>query len=427
MPRDAHLLSPMSQALLRAARMGQVNKPPPPPLEDEKEAGEDDEAEGDIDAGFVAKRWAVVPRHLEEAEPEYLAKRRKGLPSVYRGGTVPVGGVAPMRKTKIRKIDANGNAYVWEVLIPEGQKVEGEIVEEETTLTEAAAPGTVVEGVGVVNAEGVVIAGDQVLPTPPRRRPPPPKRKPKGPGRGRKKKVAFTPSSGFIAAAQEANGSSDVVLAGIEGNESNKGPDPGIVKDDVEMGEDSVLQDGEEGGEEGTEDDDEGDDGEEGDRDEGELSPSPSSLSKSPSKAPQPKPEPDSDRRAPDPVLEGPVIVPFERDLSSSPDLPLAATQVLQPLLIVVEPVEDTVVVPPPEMNEILEETSASGPILVEEIPTISPAPITAEIPAEHNPLDGLTEPSLHRKESSETDVLFPDGEEDLLGSLERHLDQRDS
>ena len=270
MPRDAHMYSPMSEALLRAARMGQVKKPVTPLMDDEKEPGEDEDADGDLDMGFIAKRWAVIPKDLEGPEPEFLAKRRKGLPSVYIGATGPLGNTPRMRKTKIRKVDTEGNSYIWEVLVPDGQAVDGEIVEEETSPTQAPAPGTVVEGLGVVNAEGVVIAGDQAMPAANRRRPPPPKRKAKGPGRGRKKKVAFTPGA---EGASAANGVSAVL------NGSNAGTDDGesakreheAPDGDTEVGDEQVLPEGEEGSEEGSE----GEEGEDGDREEGELSPSP--------------------------------------------------------------------------------------------------------------------------------------------------------
>ncbi|MCJ1226133.1 hypothetical protein MMC12_002782 [Toensbergia leucococca] len=403
MPRDSHLLSPMSQALLRAARMGQVNKPTPP-MEDEKDLGEEEDAEGEIDAGFVAKRWAVVPRHLEGAEPEYLAKRRKGLPSVYSGITGPlVGNSGQMRKTKVRKVDAEGNVYVWEVLVPEGQTVEGEIVEEETTLTEAPAPGTVVEGVGVANAEGVVIAGDQVQPTPPRRRPPPPKRKPKGPGRGRRKKVAFADGSQGAPKPNGVNGTSSGVATATKSDSLIKEEN---ADNDTEMGDDSVLHEGDEG----SEDDD--DDAEDGDREEGELSPTPDapgSLSRSPSKSlPQ--------IVEPDPHAHPSVLI--NRDISSSPDLPLAAAQSFQPPpAILIDPAQDTPITFAPPLGAL----SPGDAISVEDAPEPKASSANAAIPAGHDLLDGLVEPEV----SSEGVVRFEDGEEDLLGSLERSLDGR--
>ncbi|KAF2090170.1 hypothetical protein K490DRAFT_7302, partial [Saccharata proteae CBS 121410] len=85
MPRDSHLLPIHSQQLLRAARAGRLYKPPPAPNDDDKENGDEEEEAKDTQTGFVAKKWMQIPRHLEEPEPEYLAKRRKGLPSANAG------------------------------------------------------------------------------------------------------------------------------------------------------------------------------------------------------------------------------------------------------------------------------------------------------------------------------------------------------
>lgn len=422
MPRDAHLLSPMSQALLRAARMGQVNKPPPPPPEDEKEPGEDEEADRDGDAGFVARRWGVVPRHLEGPEPEYLAKRRKGLPSVYTGNIAPAGTSGPMRKTKIRKTDANGNSSVWDVLVPEGHTVEGEIVEEGTTLSETPAPGTVVKGVGVVNSDGVVIAGEQSFPTPPKRRPPPPKRKSKGPGRGRRKRAGFVSITSVTPMTQRPNGTPNVpvIVNGLP-NLTSAGT-LAVGHADTDMGDDSITQDGEEG----SEDEEDGEDGEDGDREEGELSPSPGLVSKSPSKQPIPEifePEPLPD--IPELIFTQPGI-PVERDLSSSPDLPLAASQGFQPPLIRIDPAQEAITVPAPELHEI----PLAGQILVEEAPPPHYSSANVELPASHDPLNGLAEPNFpefeaYKKVPTNQAMQFPDGEEDLLGSLERSLNGR--
>ncbi|KAF2839072.1 hypothetical protein M501DRAFT_933790, partial [Patellaria atrata CBS 101060] len=81
MPRDSHLLPEMSQQLLRAARAGRLYKPPTPPIDDEKENLDEDEEIKETQKGFVARKWAQVSKHQEEPEPEFLAKRRKGLPS----------------------------------------------------------------------------------------------------------------------------------------------------------------------------------------------------------------------------------------------------------------------------------------------------------------------------------------------------------
>ena len=377
MPRDAHMYSPMSEALLRAARMGQVKKLATPLMDDDKEPGEDDDADGDLDTGFVARRWAVVPKDMEGPEPEFLAKRRKGLPSIYTGATGPLGNPAQMRKTKIRKLDTEGNSYIWEVLVPEGQAVEGEIVEEETSPTQAPAPGTVVEGLGVVNAEGVVIAGDQAMPTFNRRRPPPPKRKAKGPGRGRKKKVAFT--SGTEGAAT-ANG----VSAALNG--SNTGVDEGksakteheIQDGDTEMGDENVLQEGEEGSEEGSE----GEEGEDGDREEGELSPSPT-----PAKSP---PEP------PTIVVNDSMVEPAAtaHDASPSPSKIPVSSPAEPPREYSTDPMlldEDD---DEPMSQPFLQHTATSIPQNIDSIAVVA-APVAAEVSEESIPSpESISRPS---------------------------------
>lgn len=435
MPKDAHLLSPMSQALLRAARMGQVNKPPPPQIEEDKELGEDEDADADMESTFAVRRWALVPRHLEGAEPEYLAKRRKGLPSVYGGTVMPPGGTGQMRKTKVRKTDADGNTAVWDVLVPEGQTVEGEILEGEIFSTQAApAPGTIVEGVGVVNAEGLVIAGDQMS-TPARRRPPPPKRKAKGPGRGRRKRVGFVSISNPGGVHSRRGGHGAPMGPRPRDGDNLK---PGLVSDqgtpqnaDIE---DSVLQDGEEAGEDGSDDEEEGDDGDDNDREEGELSPSPSLANLNPTKfSKSPIPNPLAERgmahdSIPELTLTAPQL-PINREPSSSPDLPLAAGQAFHAgaPLIRIDPAQEVIPALPPDLDDI----PILGQILVEAAPSPQASSANAGLSADHGTLNGLTESIVPNSKPAEPDPkmesdLFPDGEEDLLGSLERSLDRAD-
>jgi len=445
MPKDSHLLASWAQALLRAARMGQVLRPPAVPVEEDKEPGEDEDAEGDVEPGFTATKWGVVPSHLEGQEVKFLADRRKGLPPLNGGVAGAVVGAGQMRNIKIRKTDVEGHAHVLGVLVPEGQAVEGEIVDENTTLSEAPAPGTVVEGVGVVNAEGLVIAGDQMQPTPPRRRPPPPKRRPKGPGRGRKKKVAFAPGVGDASTLNSLS-------TGIDGAAEHNGElrlegagDRLTTDGDVEMGEDSMLQDGEEGSEE----DDEGEEGEEGDREEGEISPSPMSESKSPSREPV-KPPLVSDQEVRQPSRESSQQA-TGKELSSSPDLPLAAAQSshssqshLDTLQITagisqdyIQPPAIHVEAPSVDVDPALgasistsmqvADVPVTSQISVDETPQSTHASTEVNLSPELDALDGFTEPQAPTTEPGPTNytVHFSDGEEDLLGSLERHLDKQ--
>ena len=107
MPRDYHLLPEHSQQLLRLARAPTAPKPSTPQNEDEENDKKlDDDRTKDTNRGIALPRWSQVPRHLEEPEVEYLAKRRPGLPPVHTG----FGGIAsnlsqagPMRKTKLKR------------------------------------------------------------------------------------------------------------------------------------------------------------------------------------------------------------------------------------------------------------------------------------------------------------------------------------
>lgn len=317
MPKDSHLLCPMSQALLQAARAGRVNKASPSVGEEDAKGGggggggggEDDDPAVAAGAGgqgkdegeketFAAMRWQLVPRHLEGPEVEYLAKRRKGLDRSSRtAGNALVRSV--MKRVTIKRTDTEGNSVIEEMLMAEGQTVDGEIISE-VIVTEATG-GTVVEGVAMVSADRLVVTGDSAQPTPNRRRPPPPRRKPKGPGRGRKKKVQFVSTGKEVVVQTVAGGavnsgegftSVETVSKVEEVIEVTITKERGITSTgkaengDVEMGEgeadNSNLPEADEG--EGDDDEEEGEEGEEGegddddgddDREEGELSPSP--------------------------------------------------------------------------------------------------------------------------------------------------------
>jgi hypothetical protein len=232
MPRDAELLSDLARDLLRVARRPHVPAPPPNPADAKPDknggdggaktngdAGADDEkgahggkrkaAVAAQRRGFPVRRWSQMSKGYDEPDREYLAKRRRGLPPIVDGFNPiagPVLGGAPgagaqggagaqqqFRALKVKRVDATGRARVYDVMAPVGVVVEGEISAEEAAritageaaaavaVVETAAPGTIIEGVGVVNAEGVVIA----QPTP-KRKPLPPRRKPKKSGPGRK-------------------------------------------------------------------------------------------------------------------------------------------------------------------------------------------------------------------------------------------------
>ena len=285
MPKGSELYPPWSRALLWTARAGLIVKSVSNTGEDEKDNGDDEDAEGELDTGFQVYHWSQIARESEQPEPEYLAKRRKGLATLY-GGAGSSAATAALRKTKVRKVDPDGDAYFLDVLVPEGTVIEGEVAEGDNVATQLPAPGTVVEGIGVANAEGIVIASEQVAPTPPRRRPPPPKRKPKGPGRGRKKKVVV--ENGVNGAPTGVDANTPTKGADTRGLAASGNPDGGAggVAASPGVGDDSTMQDGEEGSED---EEEEGEEGDDGDREEGELTDTEDLLSRSatPSKPPR--------------------------------------------------------------------------------------------------------------------------------------------
>ncbi|KAK5018306.1 hypothetical protein LTR60_001556 [Cryomyces antarcticus] len=369
MPRDAHMLSPMSQQLLRAARAGRVYRPSTAPSADPDDQKENaDEEEKPEERGFVVRKWTPLPRHLEQPEPVFLAKRRKGLPSAHGGGIAAapdsLAGLtvvgAPTRKTKVRKTDEAGNVTVWEVIVPEGQTVEGEIIEEaavvEVPPVAAAAPGTVIEGVGVVNSDGVVVASELLQPAPQRRRPPPPKRKGKKSGPGRKKRVTFSGAVGMtdLSSTGTVTLSSTAQLTSSDGIKLD-GAAEGVVS---ETQGDTRMVDAEEVDEdegEGSDDGEEGEEGSDDDREEGELSeeegvqdptrpnaqparhdaapPSlpPPTIDAAPTAALPPSLPPKPASPAPPPKPASSLLPPKPpspaRDPSSSPEMPLARTE----------------------------------------------------------------------------------------------------
>ncbi|GBF66530.1 hypothetical protein TMEN_9250 [Trichophyton mentagrophytes] len=187
MPRDSNLLTPVSRALLRAARAGCTYIRPvrkdPEPEELEQKDDDDTVVEPTVDERmFAAMKWTALPRTVELPEVEFLAPRRSGLPSLYGAGAqsnaaTAAGSSTPMRKTKFKKIDpTTGIISIYEAWVPEGYQVEGEIIQEAQVIAEnpdakvvnvEPAPGTVVADIGVVNQDGVVVAtaeGSSVMP-----------------------------------------------------------------------------------------------------------------------------------------------------------------------------------------------------------------------------------------------------------------------
>jgi hypothetical protein len=209
MPKDSHLLPQHSQDLLRAARSGRIYKRSTPVEEEEADVeailGDKSEKKDDDpkDRGFTAKAWKQIPRHMEGPDIEYLAKRRKGLITSKKAANP----LSTLTKATVKRIDAAGNEYVQDVVVPQGQPVEGEVIAQ-AIIPDPNASAT---------SDGL-----PVQPTPPRRKGPPPRRKPKGPGRGRKKKQ-IAPTS----APQVING--DGSAQAVERGETIAGADVSLA------------------------------------------------------------------------------------------------------------------------------------------------------------------------------------------------------
>ncbi|KAK5107752.1 hypothetical protein LTR62_000728 [Meristemomyces frigidus] len=411
MPRDFQLLQPWTQGLLRLARSGKVGtkrKPDPDSMDedgvDEEKTAEETQAALE-DRGYVAKKWKIVPEALLEPEHkhfEFLAKRRKGLPSLYGPG-VDNSAPVPMRKTKVQKAGPGGEVNVYEVLVPEGQHVEGEVAETAELADVkivAAVPGTVIEGVGIANEEGVVVAEHLKPLVSARRNRPPPKKK-GGPGRG-KKRVTFTNADGTTYTKIVPNATKIVPEPGQTVKHISKGEE---VTVDVSAAQPAATApthpeenggenegEGEEDGEEGEDDGDDGDDDD--DREEGELSDddAPETASATPAResARQDK-ETTSDSISAEIM---PTTTPAStelaattgRDASSSPELPLAKTT---------------------------HSRHNSAAVSKNEAAPSTPPAAEDEANTDMADMTGATEEPER----------FDDGDEDLLGNLEKHLE----
>jgi hypothetical protein len=435
MPRDSHMLPEYSQQILRAARAGRIYRPPAPP-EDDNEMKDEEEEVKEVQTGFTVKKYVKVARHLEVPEPEYLAKRRKGLPSQHamNGVAAPV-----LRETKVKKFDAEGNALVYEV-----QPTDAALEVSPAT----AAPGTIVEGVGIVNAEGVVVANELLLQTPPRRRPPPPKKKRGGPGR--KKRVIFAEGAAEHGTPSSTAGGDLLAVPGVKQEGGSVEPSDG----------DTPMADA--GG-----DDDEGsgDDGSDEDDHDGQHASNPATPATAPTSAPNLdtveitalespvvaqedslQPIAKNEPSLPEPLSSSAAEIIEQsagRDASSSPDLPLAvshsrqnslnqlstsmatsepepmaiettelvAEQVSPPEMAPMVPIEPEVTLAPP-----LEGTPAL-PLEVTPVPPLEvrPAPPLEVTPA--LPLEVTPAPPLEVRSA-------PPSEPDLMASLDRHLEK---
>ncbi|KAK5164298.1 uncharacterized protein LTR77_009993 [Saxophila tyrrhenica] len=422
MPRDSHLLHPWTQHLLRLARSGKVGtkrKPDPDMIDDDKaedEVTEESKNAMVVDRGYVAKKWKPVPEAMLEPEHkhfEFLAKRRRGMPSMYGPEQANAALHVPMRRTKVQRQTAEGETVVYDVLVPEGQVLMHEIDAAALTANPvlldlapvAPAAGTTIEGLGVANEEGVIVAEhlrpSAALGGAARRNRPPPKKK-GGPGRG-KKRVTFTNPDGSTYTTVVPNATKIVPQPGQTVKHVAKGEEPGKDISAEEAAKHKKDEpDGEEGGEgeegQGEEGSDEegSDEGDDDGREEGELSdddaqkstanatPVPAEKkaeSEKAGEASESKKQEGEDVKMEDAPAPTPAAAVQARDPSSSPETPLAKTATHS------------------------RQASTVAPTPAE--------PATAEPSAPTTTTSAPADPEPAR---------FEDGDEDLLGSLENSL-----
>ncbi|KAI9163933.1 LYR motif-containing protein 4 [Paramyrothecium foliicola] len=255
MPKDANLLAPHSQELLRAARSGRLYKRPPPVEEEEADPEvtlpekPEKKEEDATSTGFTVKLWKQIPRNVEAPTVSHLAKRRKNTVTIASKTVEEKVLGSTVTRATVRRIDAAGNPYTEDIMLVEGQAVKGEIISTRVEAAPAARP-------------------DALPPAAPpqRRRPPPPKRKSKaGPGRGKKKIKGLAPGQPPVTGVAPVTEGVAAPIKTEAGSESlSQAPKPegnGTPNQDSEMAD----------GDDDDDDDEEGDDGEDGeDGEEGE-------------------------------------------------------------------------------------------------------------------------------------------------------------
>ncbi|CAK3779032.1 Hypothetical predicted protein [Lecanosticta acicola] len=491
MPRDYQLLNTWTQHLLRLARSGKVGtkrKQETDAIDDDRpedEVAEDVNAKTNLDERvYVAKKWKPVPDHMlvqEHKHFEFLAKRRRGLSSLYAPDQQN-GAVVAMRKTKVQRADVSGETVLYEVLVPEGQHVEGE-VPESIELPDAkpvtAAPGTVIEGVGIANEEGVLVAEHLKPAVVPRRNRPPPKKK-GGPGRG-KKRVTFTNPDGSTYTTIVPNATKIVPQPGQVVKHVAKGEEAGadVTVEEAARRQQQHPGEGEEGSgsDEGDDEDDDREVGEVSDEDApgtGTVTPAkPTTPAKTPSSAPpaevgesqpmedvrptgeaiqehqelseaaaatmakEPEPELEPETKVEKTSQPPPEVVPAAevrapKDASSSPEVALATSHsrsasLAEPPAVSLDEArleanaknaED-----PPEAAEdsAVAQAADSASAETAEKPAPAPAPAVEVSETIKDEAPETVEDKQEQPPEPET-AKSEDADEDLLGNLEKHL-----
>jgi len=289
MPEGSNNYPIWSQQILRAARAGRILHSQEiirklygkKSAEDDKGAEVDEAEEGDEkrgtkrdSQGLAVSKWTQLTRQQEESNTEYLAKRRVGLPSVHR---IPAINASSLKQIRVRRVDADNQPVIYEVLVGEGKIVQGEATEQlpgDDELVVKPAPGTMVEGLGVTNENGLIIYAEAPVQLFGRGRAAQPKKKTKrGAAKGRKKAGIAKPTSlpaGTGITSDATAEPDDTAMVDV---------DDSIVDTTAAAGDDDA-----EDGEEDDEDEGEGEDREvdadaegenDDDREEGELTPSP--------------------------------------------------------------------------------------------------------------------------------------------------------
>ena len=428
----------------------------------------------DEDRAFTIRRWTPSTRQ-DLPEKTYLAPRRPGLPPLYGhhaygNGTVSVAApvVEVKKKTvKVKKTDPEtGAPKIYDVMIIEGTEhtIDGEIIPSESSApqpvanipsdpskpesdpstpvpikheqitTESLAPGTVVEGVGVANEDGVVVApaAAAALSTLSnnsvatlqqevnRRRPPPPKRKKFGPGRGKKgpmKKVVFEGEGGQMEAVGVTPSSQATNGAAVEGAEGEAGergtPNEGDMENDND----------------GDEEDDEGEGSEEGEIDAGLGEDQP--ITSEAAKAPEAEPSPPSQNPVATtvPTAEQEAASnppPFNAEAPEEPppaSVPSNAPSISEQLTATTtqDTPSDT---PPPAIPAESEPAAATTDTFMTRTPGESPgaAPVVPDLETFSTFDQGMAEDGV--KGPQEEEAPGDADEMDLLGRLEVGIDE---
>jgi hypothetical protein len=427
MPENSNLLLPHTQQLLRIARSGRygTKRKIAPDVEadgDEFTVREEEGLQDDSlakpahseEKGFVARKWrqvpesALVPEHLHW---EFLAKRRKGLPNFYHGAATEIStaGIPQIakRKTRVQKVldPATGESAIYEVVALEGQILENELPAESQMQAKVLEPGTVIEGLGTANEEGLISLVPANPSAPSRRSRPPPKKK-GGPGRG-KKRVTFTNPDGSTYTTIVPNATKIVPQPGQTVKHVAKGED---ADKDVSMGEaPRPTNEGADAGEQDEEGDDDeegedGDDDDDDDREDGEIPDDDAESAASPVKKATPA--------EPKPNDPAPIASTSAEVLPAAESIPADAdeTRNIQDQPLVEESKPDTDV----EMQDRpADDETEAKPAEPETVPKSEPESVSVPEPEAQPQTEPQTEPEPEpeQKEPTNPDDTVPEPE----------------